>query len=357
MNKKYHAIALFSGGLDSILAAKTVQNQGLDVKCLHYVSPFFGYPEKIEHWKKVYQLDIEAVDISDDYAALLKDFPKYGFGSTLNPCVDCKILMMNKSRELLEYYGASFIISGEVLGQRPMSQRRDTLNVIKRDADIKDVLLRPLCAKHMDPTQAELDGLVNRELLHNFSGRGRQAQLSLAKEMGITEIPTPAGGCKLTEKDTSARYWQVLSKHEASAENFILSNTGRQFWHKEENTWLVIGRNQADNKNLEAIKKNNDIAMRVNGFPSPLSLVRQNNNIECSQEALLEAASLLASYSPKAVAFYESENKEVEILCMRGENKEILKVIPKRNTSYAEPDWAKTQVELKVFVKSREQTK
>ncbi len=352
MNKNYDALALFSGGLDSILAALTIQNQGLKVKCLHYVSPFFGYPEKVEHWKEIYNLDIDCIDIGNSYSSLLENIPKYGFGSTLNPCVDCKILMMNKSRELLAYYGASFIISGEVLGQRPMSQRRDTLNVIRRDADIKDILLRPLCALHMDITEAEKSGLVKRELLYNFSGRGRQEQLKLAKELGIKEIPTPAGGCKLTEQDTSARYWQVLSKHKPKKENFILSNIGRQFWHEENNIWLVIGRNKDDNESLEQVKEENDILLRVDGFPSPLALVRLQEDVEINETILQQACEHLASYSPKAVKFAEENNEKVNVLCKINTTEKNYSIFPQRHDFFCEPKWQIAQTEIKEMMKA-----
>ena len=148
-----HAFALFSGGLDSILAARLIMEQGLVVRCLHFVTPFFGKPQLIPHWEKVYGLEVEAVDVGEAFVRLLRERPAHGFGKVMNPCVDCKILMMRKARELMKKWGASFLISGEVLGQRPMSQRRDTLNVIRRDAEVKESLLRPLSAQLLDPRQ------------------------------------------------------------------------------------------------------------------------------------------------------------------------------------------------------------
>ena len=145
-----HAFALFSGGLDSILAARLIMEQGLVVRCLHFVTPFFGKPQLIPHWEKVYGLEVEAVDVGEAFVRLLRERPAHGFGKVMNPCVDCKILMMRKARELMKKWGASFLISGEVLGQRPMSQRRDTLNVIRRDAEVKESLLRPLSAQLLD---------------------------------------------------------------------------------------------------------------------------------------------------------------------------------------------------------------
>ncbi len=350
--QKYDALALLSGGLDSILAARTIQEQGLKVKCLHFTSPFFGHPDKLAHWEKIYDLDLEAVDIGEEYASLIKNYPTYGFGSCLNPCVDCKILMMTKTRELLDKYQASVVISGEVLGQRPMSQRRDSLNVIRRDAQIKDILLRPLCALHMDETKPEREGLVKRELLHNFSGRGRQPQLQLAQKLGITEIPTPAGGCKLTEKDTSARYWNVLSKHEANATNFTLANIGRQFWHDEKNQWLVVGRNQDDNLALEKNAHSEDFVMRVDGFPSPLALMRPFHKKVISNDDVQHAAQMLSSYSPKAVKFAEENNTEIDIILLHKNEQTSIRVKPLRSEHFLEPIWENARKELKIWEKA-----
>ena len=246
--KNYDGIALFSGGLDSILAARLVMEQGLKVKCLHFFSPFFGHPGRLGHWEKEYGLDIDPVDVSAEFVELLKRGPAHGYGSAMNPCVDCKIVMISRARELMQEYGASFIISGEVLGQRPMSQRRDTLNAIRRDANVKDVLLRPLSAKLMDPTPMEESGLVDREKLKGFNGRGRKDQLALAEHFGITEIPTPGGGCKLTEKENTRRFWPVLSRLDAPTVNdFRLADTGRQFWMGD--FWLAVGRQKYDRRN------------------------------------------------------------------------------------------------------------
>lgn len=144
--------------------------QGLVVRCLHFVTPFFGKPQLIPHWEKVYGLEVEAVDVGEAFVRLLRERPAHGFGKVMNPCVDCKILMMRKARELMKKWGASFLISGEVLGQRPMSQRRDTLNVIRRDAEVKESLLRPLSAQLLDPTAPEISGLVDRNKLLGIFG-------------------------------------------------------------------------------------------------------------------------------------------------------------------------------------------
>lgn len=323
-----HAVALFSGGLDSILAARLILEQGLSVECLHFVSPFFGKPELIPHWEAVYGLTIRPVDVSEDFVRLLRQRPVYGFGKVMNPCVDCKILMLRRAKEIMRELGASFIISGEVLGQRPMSQRRDTLHVICRDADVRDILLRPLCAQHMPPIAAEQSGLVERARLPGISGRGRREQLALAKQMGLVEIPTPAGGCKLAEKENARRYWPVLTRlAEPVTANFTLANIGRQYW--SENHWLVIGRNEADNILLEPLVRAEDLRLRMVDFPGPLGLARKG--LEWDAATLRDAASFVASYAAKAVR----NGGEVDVL-LEGKNiQQTVRVFPLRETSLA----------------------
>lgn len=204
MNKQPTAIALFSGGLDSILACRVVAGQAVRVKALKFVTPFFDYgllAAEAQYRKKIrekYAIDVEIRDITDLYLQMLHD-PPHGFGKHFNPCIDCKILLMRTAREMMAAYGAELLISGEVLGQRPMSQRLDTLRIIERDSGCEGLLVRPLCAKGLSPTKAELEGLIDREQLLGFRGRGRQPQMELAARFGITDYPSPAGGCVLTD--------------------------------------------------------------------------------------------------------------------------------------------------------------
>ncbi|MBU1453408.1 MAG: thiamine biosynthesis protein, partial [Proteobacteria bacterium] len=202
--KQVTALALFSGGLDSILAARLVASLGVRVLAVKFVTPFFDYelladPERYQQEvMEKYGLEVVLYDLSNNYLDLLHK-PAHGFGKNFNPCIDCKILMCSRAKELMAKYGASFLISGEVLGQRPMSQRRDTLRVIERDSDNDGLLLRPLSAKLMSPTKPETEGWIDREKLLNFNGRGRSRQIELAKQYGITDFPAPAGGCILAD--------------------------------------------------------------------------------------------------------------------------------------------------------------
>ena len=342
MATTYDALALFSAGLDSILAAKTIEAQGLRVKCLHFLSPFFGKAHEVERWREVHGLDIEAVDISDDFAAMLARGPRYGFGKFLNPCVDCKILMLTRARGLMERYGARFIISGEVVGQRPMSQRRDALNSIRRDAGVSDLLLRPLCARNLDPTPMEESGLVDRERLHAIYGRGRKGQMALAGEYGLTEIPTPAGGCRLAEMESVRRYWPVLSKALAvgqrpRARDFVLADTGRQFWLGGH--WLAMGRDSGDNQTLAGLVQPDDLVFDVVGFPGPLGVGRRISDARADwdEAVVADAAALVASFSPKAMR----SGGAVDVAVTRGGQARTVSVAPSRTSAlgWAEPVW------------------
>ncbi|WP_027721148.1 DUF814 domain-containing protein [Maridesulfovibrio zosterae] len=335
MNNKYDALALFSGGLDSILACKVIQDQGLKVLGIHFVTPFFGNPEKIEHWQEIYGVEIMAVDISEKYIKMMMDIPEYGMGKLINPCVDCKIMMISHVKSMLDEFGAKFIISGEVVGQRPMSQRPTALNAIKNSSDSKDFLLRPLCAQSQPVTPMEESGLVDRSKLPNIYGRGRKEQLAMAKDYGFTEIPTPGGGCKLTEIENAARFFPLLKKLDIPDVNsFQLGTTGRQYWAG--NKLLAIGRNHSDNDKMEDLFDDSDYMFEVRGFPGPLSIGRAFRAEEWSKDEILDAAALTASFSPKAV----QSGEKVHVAIIGPDGEIVVSVMPSRDTDtgFAGPD-------------------
>lgn len=292
------AIALFSGGLDSILACRVVALQGIDVLAVKFVSPFFDrhllgsdYCEKI---KEKYGINVQLVDISDEYIQLLRS-PVHGYGKHFNPCIDCKIFMMSRAREMMKAVGASFLISGEVVGQRPMSQRRDALRLVERDSGCDGLLLRPLCAKKLEPTKAELAGLINRGALYDINGRSRSGQMALAEEFGVVDYPTPAGGCMLTDAVVGERIKFFYAEHEnISASDIQHITVGRQF-KLPGGGWLALGHKESENILMEGNVQAQDVQLRLEDRPGPLAVLRYKT----SANDIGLAAGLVARYGKK----------------------------------------------------------
>lgn len=350
----YDALALFSGGLDSILATKLMQSLGHKVLGLHFVSPFFGRPDEIQTWTKEYQISIVCVDISKEYVELLTDFPPYGFGQVLNPCVDCKILMLRQAKALLSRYGATFLVSGEVVGQRPMSQRTDTLNIIRNQAQVRDVLLRPLSAGILPPTPMEEAGLVDRSQLLCINGRGRREQYALAKTLGVTKIPAQSGGCRLAERESARRYWPVLRLC-PEARLFAVANVGRQLWRRVDGElsghWLAMGRQHEDNELLLSLAKPQDLIFTLKDFPGPLALAPYVEGSVWSNEVLVEAAACLISFASKARKY----DGLVHVLVRQGEKESLIQVESGAKHSFMPPlAWAETRKEQKIWAKGRD---
>lgn len=298
------ALGLFSGGLDSILACRVIADQGIRVRALKFVTPFFDHDlllRQEEYQREVdkkYGLDVELVDLSEGYIELLRN-PAHGFGKNFNPCIDCKIMMFSRARELMKKYEASFLVTGEVVGQRPMSQRRDTLNVIERDAGCGDILLRPLSAKLMRPTQPEQEGLVDRERLYDFSGRGRKPQIALARELGITDFPAPAGGCVLTDPNLANRIQRfyaglfMIGRKDITTSDIQLLLLGRQF-RLPGGHWLVLGRNEQENDRLTDLCEPDDWLLFMPERPGPTALLRRAGTMITQPDAKAEILALVA---------------------------------------------------------------
>ncbi len=355
MTSTYTALALFSGGLDSILAMKTVAAQGVNVLGLHFCSPFFGHPERIAQWRKKYDIEIVQIDLHQEFVALLRSGPRHGYGKALNPCVDCKILMLAAAKALLPAYDARFIISGEVLSQRPMSQRRDTLNLITKQAGVRDILLRPLSALHLAPTPMENEGLIDRSRLHAIAGRGRKEQLRLAQAFGLREIPTPAGGCLLAEKESAKRFWPTLVRlNQPDALDFELCGVGRQYWHGEH--WLVVGRNRQDNELLERLARENDLLFRAVDVQGPLALGRQKAAQGWEEAVIRQAAAFVAGFSTKYVPL--DENINVRLNTSQEQNR-VLACPPDARAAaqnlWTVVSWEQTQEGKKLFMASRKE--
>ena len=298
--KEKRAIALFSGGLDSILACRLMAEQGVDVRAVTFVSPFFGYDllaRQAEHCREIkqkYGINLTLVEISAAYMTMLRN-PPHGYGKHFNPCLDCKIFMMTRAREMMAELEASFIISGEVVGQRPMSQRRDALRVVERESGCEGILLRPLCAQRLEPTSPELTGLVDRQRLAGLSGRSRAGQMAMAARFGFDDYPTPAGGCILTDPIVSKRIKAYYAEHErVSAADMRLLMVGRQF-KLPMGGWLVIGRKEAENNILEGLRQVGDRCLMLKDRPGPTGILRYLKE----PAELVTAAALIARYGKK----------------------------------------------------------
>jgi len=317
MNKK--AIALMSGGLDSLLAARVVEEQGIEIAGVCFVMQFAS--KDVEAFKKNVidtalraGISVKCVDVSLPFLEMLKN-PKHGYGAHINPCIDCKIMMLRKAKEMLKDEGASFLITGEVLGERPMSQRKEALNIIKKNSNTEGILLRPLSAKILEETLPEKEGIIDRSKLYDISGRSRVPQYALAKKYNITKFSAPAGGCLLTNEGFANKTKDLIKYDRLTFENVNLIKIGRHF-RLDDKTKVIVGKDKKDNDQLRALAKEKDFILRVKDIPGPDTLFVG----EATDEKLNVAASLAVSHS-KA-----KEQKEVEVMCFAKakENRKIL---------------------------------
>jgi len=289
MSGQKRALGLLSGGLDSMLAAAVLRQQGLEVAGVVFVTPFFG-PERARESAAHVGLPLMERDITEAYLPLL-DSPPHGFGKCHNPCIDCHILMLKEAGALMEAQGFQFLFTGEVLGQRPMSQHRGALTLIARESGYPDLILRPLSAKLLPPTRPELLGWVDREGLLDFSGRGRKRQMELASRLGLTEYPAPAGGCLLTDPGYAARLKELLSHTgQPCRRDLELLKWGRHF-RLPGGLKAVVGRTQRENEAISRLLVPEDLVLKVQGYPGPLVLVLGGSDLGGGEEAAVLAAS------------------------------------------------------------------
>ncbi len=293
--KRVRAIVLYSGGLDSLLAAKILMEQGVEVTGFHCILPFTAPdfpPEELDVSRMARQIDLPLVHYrcDDAYIAMIKN-PPHGYGKHMNPCVDCKIFFLQRGTEYMNKTGADFIATGEVVGQRPMSQLKHTMNHIIKETGLHDRLLRPLSAKILKPTPMEEEGLVDREKLFDISGRGRRRQLELAEEYGITEFSSPAGGCLFTDRNIARRVRDMFVHHETTSPlDLYLMTTGRHF-RISEKTKVIISRNEGETRELEKYRDRADLFMEP-AFKGPAAFLRG----EATEETRDITAALISRY-------------------------------------------------------------
>lgn len=275
------AIALLSGGLDSIVAIKLIKEQGIDVIALNFTSPFCTCTKKDSSCSsaaaaaKQLSVPLKVVAKGMDYFKVVEN-PKFGYGSAMNPCIDCRIYLMKKAREVMEAEGASFIISGEVVGQRPMSQRKDTLRLIEKEAMVEGLLLRPLSAKLLPETLPEKMGSVDRNKLLAISGRGRKAQMEIASNSEI-DYPCPAGGCLLTDKNIARRLKDLFTyKKDYSIDDIKLLKIGRHF-RLSPTCKIIVARNEEEGKKISLFfNDKTDLLLQCVEPKGPVALIKDS---------------------------------------------------------------------------------
>ena len=345
MSTQAKAVSLISGGLDSMLATRAIMDQGVHVEGINFFTGFCveGHTHAIR--KKDRQkpkrnnalwvaeqlgIKLHIVDVIEEYKDVLLN-PVHGYGQNMNPCLDCKGFMVRKAYEWIQQNGFDFIITGEVMGQRPMSQRKDTMPVIQRESGAGDLLLRPLCAKHLPPTLPEREGWVDRDMLFGFSGRSRKPQMALAKHYGFTEYATPAGGCCfLTDKAYSEKLvdmWQHRSSRDYQLDDIMLLKVGRHL-RPRPHFKMIVSREEGEGKFLEGYRKQ-FIHLRSHSHAGPLVLI----DGEVNEDDIHLAARIAARYGQGR----DADQVEIEVITP-DEQQQILSVRPLGQDEIS-PEW------------------
>jgi tRNA U34 2-thiouridine synthase MnmA/TrmU len=309
---KIHALGLCSGGLDSILSALVLREQGVSAHWITFETPFFS-AENARKASKMTGIPLMVENITPTYMKMLLD-PPCGYGQHMNPCMDCHSLMFRLAGEKMESDGFNFLFSGEVLGQRPMSQTRPSLRYVEKHSGHDGYIVRPLCAQRMPETIPEKKGWVDRELLLDITGRSRKRQMRLAERFGIQDYPAPAGGCLLTDKGYCARLKDLFTHQKAYTENDLhMLKHGRHF-RLPNGAKIIVGRTQADNRNiLRWQDRTRDIRIHLRDHPGPTVIIPMG----ADEESIGRAAALCAGYGKvsrgqKAVVKIRTPDGEVE---------------------------------------------
>jgi len=301
------AISLFSGGLDSCIAIKLIKDQGIDVIAMHIDTGFGGTKDNTAHLQNMCKqlgAELKVVDIKDQFVREVLFDPKYGYGKNFNPCIDCHANMFRVAKAMMQEWGASFLISGEVMGQRPMSQRADAMKQVIDLAQTDELLLRPLSAKLLSPTLPEKEGWVDREKLLDIQGRNREVQMKIANEMGLEDYESPGGGCLLTDENFSNKIREFIAHDDAfGVEDIAVLKYGRHF-RLPNGAKLIVGRHKEDNEAIQIIKNPKFTTLRL-PIAGPYSLISR----DASDEDKALASAIAITYTKSST----DEEYEVEI--------------------------------------------
>jgi tRNA-specific 2-thiouridylase len=319
MKTDVRALVLFSGGLDSILAAMLLRERGIEVTGITFVHPFSTW-EHADEWAKKIGIKLVRKEVDDRFFRLVRE-PEHGYGSNMNPCIDCKIYMMKRAQEHADKNGFDFIATGEVVGERPFSQVKERLIQIEKEAGLSGRIVRPLSGKILPPTEAEEKKLIKREWLLDISGRGRDRQLELAKRFRMKDFPQPSGGCLLTDPNYARRLAELLENKErlewVDAELLKIGRHFRTEWGK-----IIVGRKEEENRRLERIAgKKNLTWLEVEGFGSPVTILLPHIR-KPGKELIATGASLTVKYSDAP------EGKEATVTIKSGKTKSEIRARP-----------------------------
>ena len=311
------ALGLLSGGLDSTLAALCLKRQGIEVTGIAFVTPFFGAGKARRSAEQI-GIPLLVQEIGDVHLEMVKQ-PRYGYGKNMNPCIDCHAMMFRIAGEIMAAQGFDFLFSGEVLGQRPMSQNLSALQAVAKHSDQADRILRPLSARLLPETRMEASGMVDRQQLLDIQGRTRRRQEALAKEWELTDYPASGGGCLLTEKHFSDRLRDLVTHEPACTTRDVeLLKTGRQF-RLSPQARLAVGRNQQDNEALRQLAGSRDLLLRCIGFGGPLGVLSGTPG----EDDIAMAAAIIAGYGKG------SGEESVEVLVIKpGHEEGNIRVAP-----------------------------
>jgi len=287
---------MLSGGLDSTLAVKLILSQGIDVEAINFVTPFCqcrkggcGAAEAA----KTFNIPLKMVNAGTDYLRIVRN-PRFGYGKNLNPCVDCRIFMLKKAKNFAKQIGAKFIFTGEVLGQRPMSQYKGAFDLIEREAGLQGKIVRPLSAKLLPKTEAETKGLVEEEALRDISGRSRKRQIEMTTEFNIVNYPCAAGGCLLTDRQFAKRLRDLFQhKKRITIKQVNLLKVGRHFRFGKNK--IIVGRTEAENGLLLRTRQKTDYCFEVPDCGSPITILQGPK----TRESIEKAAALTVFHSDK----------------------------------------------------------
>jgi tRNA U34 2-thiouridine synthase MnmA/TrmU len=330
--KKPRAIALLSGGLDSTLAISIMLDLGVEIEALNFTTIFcnctsarrqVGCGSEARRVGRLFGVDLKVFNAMPEYMEIVKN-PKHGRGSGMNPCIDCRIFMFKKSKQYMEQTGADFIVTGEVLGQRPMSQHRQSIQLIERESGLEGMVVRPLSAKLLSPSIPEKEGLIDREELLAISGRSRKPQIQLASEKGITDFACPAGGCLLADKSFGRRLKDLLDREpEAGLTDVKLLKYGRHF-RLPNGTKIIVGRDKAENDLLERLGRGY-VKYQVEDLLGPVTLAPASLDDETKRLV----AAVTARYSQN------KGNSALSIRCSENDREQLLEVAPAKDEEIA----------------------